>query len=160
MQLTHYIAPDEIIVPLKETTKDGVYRELVDYLAEKNHLKDKKKLVQAIFDREASNTTFLPIGVAIPHARIPDIKDIVVVMGVTPQPVKDTTPDAAPITAQVFCLFFSPTEEKEFGRHLKLLSRIAAIFSDTNLVPELAKLKTPDEVFDRIQLRERKMSEE
>ncbi len=160
MQLTHYISPDEIIIPLKATTKEAAYKELVEYLAKRKKLKDFKGLTKAIFDREATTSTFLPIGVAIPHARVPNVKDIEIVMGVSPNPIKDTAVDSPPITANVFCLFFSPTEEKEFGRHLKLLSRIAAVFSDTKLVSDLSKLKTPNEVFERIQLRERQMSEE
>lgn len=161
MQLSHYITPDEIIVPLKGTTKEDVYRELVKHLSKQNKLEDvEDNLIEAIFERETSNSTFLPIGVAVPHARVADINDIVLVIGVTPNPILDTAPDAAPIEAHVFCLFFSPIEEKEFGRHLKLLSRIAAVFSDANLVPELAGMKSPLEIFERIQLRERQISEE
>jgi len=160
MQLSHYITPDEIVVPLKGTTKEAVYKELVRHIAEQHHIKEKDKLIKAILDREASATTFLPIGVAIPHARISNVKDIVVVMGVSHEAIKDTAKEGPPLTANVFCLFFSPTEEKEFGRHLKLLARIAAVFSDTKLVPELAKLRSPEDVFERIQLREREMSEE
>lgn len=160
MQLTHYISPDEIVVPLKATSKESAYKELVEYLANHKKLKDINKLTKAIFDREATTSTFLPIGVAVPHARVSTIRDIQVVMGVSPNPIQDTAPDSPPITANVFCLFFSPTEEKEFGRHLKLLARIAAVFSDTTLVSDLSKLNSADEVFERIQLRERQMSEE
>jgi len=160
MQLTHYITPKEIIVPLKGTTKEAVYKELVRYLADKHHIRDKDKLLSAILEREASASTFLPIGVAIPHARIPSVEDIMLIMGVTSAAIKDTAKDSAPLTANVFCMFFSPTEDKEFGRHLKLLARIAAVFSDTKLVPELAKLKSAEAVFERIQRREREMSEE
>jgi len=160
MQLTHYITPQEIMIPLKGTTKETVYKELVRYISEQHHIKDKDKLIKAILEREESATTFLPIGIAIPHARITNVKDIVVVMGVSPHAIKDSAKEGAPLTANVFCMFFSPTEEKEFGRHLKLLARIAAVFSDTKLVPELAKMRSPEDVFERIQLREREMSEE
>ncbi len=160
MQLTHYITPDEIIVPLKGTTKDAVYKELVTHLSRENRIKDAGRLLKAILEREESASTFLPIGVAIPHARIPDVDDIVVAMGVTSHDIKDTAKDAAPLTANVFCLFFSPTEDKEFGRHLKLLARIAAVFSDTKLVPEIAKMDSAEDIFERLQVREREMSEE
>lgn len=160
MQLSHYITPTEIVVPLKGTTKEAVYKELVSHLAQQHHIKDQGKLINAILEREESASTFLPIGVAIPHARIPEVNDIVVVMGVTPHDIKDTAKDSVPLTANVFCMFFSPTEDKEFGRHLKLLARIAAVFSDTKLVPELAKLSSAEDIFERIQVREREMSEE
>ena len=160
MQLTHYITPDEIIVPLKGKTKNDVYKEMVGHLARENDIKDKGKLFEAIIEREESASTFLPIGVAIPHARVPDVQDIIVALGVTPHPIKDTSKEGPPLTANVFCLFFSPTEDKEFGRHLKLLARIAAVFSDTKLVPELAKMHSAEDVFEKLQVREREMSEE
>lgn len=160
MQLSHYITPTEIIVPLKGTTKEAIYKELVGHLATQHHIKDRDGLLRAISEREESASTFLPIGVAIPHARISNIKDIIVVMGVTPHEIKDTAKESPPLTANVFCMFFSSTEDKEFGRHLKLLARIAAVFSNTKLVPDLAKMNSAEDIFERIQMREREMSEE
>lgn len=160
MQITHYLSPHEIIIPLVGTTKEAIYKELVKHLVIQHKLKDEERLFKAILDREASTTTFLPIGVAVPHARISNINDIVLVIGVSQSPIEDNITDGVPLTANVFCLFFSPTEEKEFGRHLKLLARIAAVFGDTELVSELSRMKSGDEVFERLQLREREISEE
>ncbi|MFH1874746.1 MAG: PTS sugar transporter subunit IIA [Pseudomonadota bacterium] len=159
MQLTHYISPKDIIIPLKGDTKEKIYKELVEQLANSNGLSDKSKLFQSIMERESSSTTFLPMGVAIPHARIPQIKDIKLIIGIANKPVRDEGPAALPLTASVFCLFFSPTEEQSFGKHLKLLSRISAIFSDTEVVTALSKLTSADLAFEVIQHREREMSE-
>ena len=160
MQITHYLAPDEIIAPLKGKNKKEIYEELVEHIAKLNGLKDTKKLLNAIMEREKSTSTFLPMSIAIPHARVPDIDDIVFVIGVSKKPIKDEGAGALPLSANVFCLFFSPTEEKDFGKHLKLLARIAGVFSDTNLVTEISKMDSADKVFERIQLRERAISEE
>ncbi len=159
MQLTHYISPRDIIIPLKGDDKTTIYQELVDELAKLNNLADKDKLLQAILERERSSTTFLPMGVAVPNARIDNVDDIKLIIGISSKPIQDVGPDKLPLTAKVFCLFFSPTEENSFGKHLKLLSRIAAIFSNTELVTELTKLSSPDQAFSLIQRREREMSE-
>lgn len=160
MQLSHYLTPREIIIPLKGTSKNAIYEELVSYLADINKITDKKRLLEAIMERESSASTFLPMGIAIPHARIPDINDITVVMGISPTEIKDTAKGGPDFTANVFILFFSPAEEKELGRHLKLLARIAAVFSDAKLVPELARMNSAEDVFELLQRRERDISEE
>jgi mannitol/fructose-specific phosphotransferase system IIA component (Ntr-type) len=160
MQITHYISPREIIIPLQGVTKQDIYKELVDHLAELSGLTNSEELFQAIMNRENSASTFLPMGIAVPHARVAGIDEIKLVVGVSPQPIRDTGIEALPLTAQVFLLFFSPTEEKVFGRHLKLLSRIAAVFSEPELVAEIAGLDSGSAVFERIQRREREISEE
>lgn len=160
MQMTHYISPQEIIAPLKGTTKKGIYEELALRLVKEHNLSDAEKVIKAIMEREESSSTFLPVGIAIPHARMENINDIMLVIGVSPNPVADEGPGSLPLTVQLFCMFLSPTQEKQFGRHLKLLARITSIFSDPDFVSELARLKTPEAVFDKIQLRERAISEE
>ena len=156
MQLSHYLTQQSIIVPLQATSKEAAISELVDELAKFTGIPNKEKLLAAIDDREKSASTFLPMGVAVPHARVEGVKDISMVVGVCKNAIKDTYGDT-PLSANVFCLFLSPTQEKEFGNHLKLLARIAAIFSNPDFVHEIAEIDSPSEVFTRIQKRERQL---
>lgn len=159
MQLSHYLTPQSIIVPLRGNSKQTVLAELVEILAERHGLGNPKGFIHAIEERERCASTFLPMGVAVPHARIPAIKEIVMIIGVSPTGINDVSGET-PLVANVFCLFFSPTEEKEFGKHLKLLARIAAIFSDPGLVGEIAAMTTPEKIFARLQKRERQIDKE
>lgn len=114
-------------------------------------------MVQSILDREHEGSTFLPTGIAIPHARVPDVAEISVIMGVVPEGFKESE-DVDP--TYIFLLFFSPVKEKEFGKHLKLLARISAVFRDPNFVKEVASSNNPDKVFSLIQQKERETVEE
>ena len=159
MQLSHYVTPHSIIVPLKGKTKEDVLAELVRALAEQNGLEGRtSELQNEIEQREALASTFLPMGIALPHARIPGIDDILMIMGISPQGIVDEHA-IMPMTAKVFFLFFSPTHEKEFGKHLKLLAQISGIFSDTDLAGELSRMTDRDEIFSRIQQREREIEQ-
>lgn len=159
MQICLYLTPELIVAPLQENTKNGIVRELVLHLARQKNLVNLDAMLKAVLDRETTGSTFLPSGVAIPHARIPDVNDIVITMGITREPVQDTTGQDA-LRARVFCVFFSPVHDKEFGRHLKLLARISALFSDTDFIEEISSLEGPKEIFEALQKRERELDED
>lgn len=155
--LCNYLTPKHIVSPLQGTTKEELLEGLTNVLAEINGLKNRKHLFQTILDREAEGSTFLPTGIAIPHARVPDVTNITLVMGIVPEGFKET-PESDP--TYIIFLFFSPIKEKEFGKHLKLLARMSAIFRDPDFVREVAALGSSDDIFALIQKKEREIVED
>lgn len=156
--LCHYLTPKHIISPAGGVTKTEVIEHLTAALCEHHHLKHSKKILQAILGREKIGSTFLPIGVAIPHARFRDIDDINMVMGVIPQGILEQYEDKEYAINLVF-LFVSPMAEENFGRHLKLLARIAAIFRSREIVKTVAAATEPEAVFHILQRFEREAEE-
>ncbi|MGB9692827.1 MAG: PTS sugar transporter subunit IIA, partial [Candidatus Sumerlaeaceae bacterium] len=69
------------IVDLKATTKEEALRELVDVLATSPLVTDKEELLKAIFEREKVISTGVGIEVALPHVKIPSVKDFVIAIG-------------------------------------------------------------------------------
>lgn len=159
MKLCLYLTPELIIAPLASTTKEGIIAELVRRLAAQRGINDASNLLTAVMERERTGSTFLPSGIAIPHARVASVNDIVIAMGVSREPVEDTDGPNA-LSARIFCLFFSPTLDKEFGRHLKLLARISAVFSDPEFIDEIASLSDAGQIFEALQKRERTIDQE
>ena len=156
MNLCHYLTPHNIVPLESGLSKDALLKELVKKLAELNDLKHPDRLAQTILDREAEGSTFLPTGIAIPHARVADVSDISLVLGVLPDGFQENA-DSDPI--YLVFLFLSPTQEKDFGRHLKLLARIAAIFREPQFVKTIADARDPDKIFSLIQHAERETLE-
>lgn len=159
MQICLYLTPELIVTPLEENTKDGIVRELVMHLARQKNLPDPDGMLKAVMERDATGSTFLPSGIAIPHARVAEVDDIVLTMGVAKDPVQDTNGQNG-LQARVFCVFLSPIHDKEFGKHLKLLARISALFSDTDFIDEISSLSNPGEIFETLQKHERELDEE
>ncbi|MBI2091938.1 MAG: PTS sugar transporter subunit IIA [Deltaproteobacteria bacterium] len=157
MMLCHYLTPHNIVVLPKPASKDELLKDLAAKLANLAGVRNPSHMVQSILDREHEGSTFLPTGIAIPHARVPDVAEISVIMGVVPEGFKESE-DVDP--TYIFLLFFSPVKEKEFGKHLKLLARISAVFRDPNFVKEVASSNNPDKVFSLIQQKERETVEE
>ena len=155
--LCHYLTPNNIIVLKEAKDKNSLLTGLVDELARINGLKNPKRLAQAILDREREGSTFLPTGIVIPHARVPDVSEITLILGVLPEGIKETQ-ESDP--SYLFFLFFSPIKDKEFSRHLKLLARISAMFRDPIFVKEVASAPDTDKIFSLIQHKERQTVEE
>lgn len=156
--LCHYLTPKHIISPARGATKTEVIENLARALCEFHHLKHEKKIIQAIVSREKVGSTFLPIGVAIPHARFKELDDIKMVMGILPQGILEQYEEKTyPI--QLVFLFVSPMAEENFGRHLKLLARIAAIFRSRDIVKTVAAAADPDTAFHVLQRFEREAEE-
>ncbi len=132
-------------------------KDLAVKLAKLADVKNSSHMVQSILDREHEGSTFLPTGIAIPHARVPDVNEISLIMGIVPEGFKESE-DVDP--TYIVLLFYSPVKEKEFGKHLKLLARISAVFRDPNFVKEVVSSKDPDKVFALIQQKEREAVEE
>lgn len=158
MLLCHYLTPQAIVLPAKGKTKIEVLGHLVSALAELHHLRQPKKILHAILEREKAGSTFLPIGVAIPHARLSGIEEIKMVMGILPHGLAEVI-DGHSYHISIVCLFLSPLTEKEFGRHLKLLACIAAFFREERFLQELVKCTTPAMAFTLMQRWEREAAE-
>lgn len=159
MELSSCLNGKLIVVPIKSKGKEDALNELVSHLVSENKIAEVEKpnLLKAVMEREACATTFLPLGVAIPHARTDAVDDIVMIAGASPEGVVDSEDDS--LVANMFFLFFSPLKEKEFGKHLKILAKIASIFSLAGFAKELGQLSTAKEILDRLQQRESELGE-
>ncbi|MBI4365852.1 MAG: PTS sugar transporter subunit IIA [Deltaproteobacteria bacterium] len=158
MNLCNYLSPQTIIVAPKGHAKQDIMRQLVSALAEYHHLKQPKRIYHAIVERERAGSTFLPLGVAIPHARLAGIAEIKMVLGILPDGIEEAI-DGQLFRIHLVCLFVSPLQEEEFGRHLKLLAHIAALFRDEQIVQQLAKCGSSGTAFALLQKIERAHAE-
>ena len=152
MILCHYLTPNNIVVLKQPKSKESLLRELALDLVKVNKLDGVGDIATSIVEREAQGSTFIPTGIAIPHTRTAGVSEIQLMLGAIPEGFQET-PESE-ITYLVF-LFVSPTQEKEFGNHLKFLAKISSIFNDPTFVKDVAKIADPDKIFAMIQQKER-----
>lgn len=156
MGLCHYLSPACISLSITGDTKEALLKNATEFLASANNLPDPNAIFALIWDRERSASTFLPMGVAVPHARITGIDDIKMVMCLIPNGFPNVDdPELPPI--HVVCAFVSPNKETAFAAHLKVLSQIAAVFEDAEFTNRLATSLTPEAAFSLLQQHERCM---
>lgn len=156
MGLCHYLAPQSICLDLQGATKEALLENATAFLANAQGLGDPAPLFALIWDREQSASTFLPMGVAVPHARVAGLDEIKLAVCLLQKGLPNTDDSSLP-PCHVICVFISPSKETEFASHLKLLSQIAAVFEDPDFMEKLLKAKTTDEAFHLLQQRERSL---
>lgn len=100
-------------------------------------------LALALADREKLGSTGFGGGVAIPHARIPDLPRIVVIVARLAQPLDFQAVDDLPVDLVVAML--SPAEAG--ADHLKALARVSGRFRDRALVAKLRGAGSPDAIY-------------
>src|SRR5881396_1933093 len=98
MRLSEILKPQNIKVPLAAANKTDAIRELVDLLATSGDVTDTKKVLEAVLEREATRTTGIGNGLAIPHGKSPGTKDLVMAIGRAGTPIDFQAIDGRPVS--------------------------------------------------------------
>lgn len=136
--------PDLISVDIAPGTKRYVLRQLAEILASKRRVEDVSGFVDALLRREDLASTGIGSGVAVPHVRDPESSptegpDLVV--GVCRAGASFDALDDEPTF-----LFFL-VSSNSVAVHLKLLSEVARLARDGELVHELVAATDPPDVW-------------
>ena len=115
MKISDLIQKDLVSVNLKSHTAEGAIDEIVEHLYKNGKIEDKKEVLEALLKREKTGTTGIGAGAAIPHARLPQLKDPIVFVGVSKHEINFSSVDGRGVKLVV--LFLTPLLET--GLHLK-----------------------------------------
>jgi mannitol/fructose-specific phosphotransferase system IIA component (Ntr-type) len=144
MALIDRITPRVIKVPLVETTKDGVIRELIELLVAAGKITDFAQSYDAVLTREALASTGLENGIAVPHAKTTSVGDLAVAIGVAPGGVDFSALDGKP--SYLFFLLLAPPDKS--GPHIQALAEIARMTRSPAFTRALRSTSSPQEVMD------------
>lgn len=142
MLLSELLTPDRVVMPLTARDKKSVIAELTRHLTERSG-GDFAEVLGAVEEREAVLSTGIGFGVAIPHARSAQVRELSLVCGVSLSPVPFDSIDGEPV--RLFFLIVGP--EASAGEHVKVLGRIARLVRRDNLREQLCEAETPDEFY-------------
>lgn len=146
MRLSEMLKPQNVKLDLQAKTKTDAIRELVDLLAANGDLSDPKKVLDAVLEREATRTTGIGNGLAIPHGKCTGTDHLVMAVGKATTPVDFQAIDGRPVTW--IWLLSSPPDKT--GPHIHALARISRLMTIDKFRQGLAQAKTPQEVYDII----------
>ncbi|MBU1862301.1 MAG: PTS sugar transporter subunit IIA [Candidatus Omnitrophica bacterium] len=141
MRLRDILKKDAIVANLKSSTKEEVLKELVDNLGD--DIRDKKKIVKILIERENMGSTGLGQGIAVPHGKTDDIDKIIATIGMSKQGIEFNSLDGEP----VYIFFLLIASKKSAGPHLKALARISRILRDASFCGILKKAKDKEEIY-------------
>lgn len=121
--LSELLNIDRIKIPLEATTKDDLLRELVALVTNGQSPQVQEDVLRAVREREAVLSTGIGYGVAIPHGKSPNVRELSLAAGRARVPVDFDALDGQPVS--LFFLLIGP--ESAAGPHIKALSRISRV---------------------------------
>jgi PTS system nitrogen regulatory IIA component len=151
MQILDFLSVDSIKLTMESKNKKDAIKELVEVLVKSGKVKDKKKMIQTLMEREDLGSTGIGQGIAIPHGKSDTVSDLAAAFGVSADGVSFDSLDGEPVN--IFFLLVAP--EGAAGAHLKALARISSLLKDKYFRKSLLSAQSPEEVIKIIQEEEK-----
>ena len=152
MRLMDLLNEDSIRAGLAGESRDDVIRELVELLVAQGALPEssRERSVAAVLRREASQTTGLGSGVAIPHGVCDEAGDVIGAMGVHRDGVDFAAVDGQPVHIVILLL----VPPNRFQAHVRTLAGIARVLNDPQLRRSIIEASDPAAIMDILVARE------
>jgi len=141
VQLVSLLKKDAIILDSKSTSRDEIILELAEKAASLHGL-EKDKVVQLVKEREEMDSTGLENSVAIPHCRLPGLKEAKLVLAFNKNGVDFHSLDQS--LAKVVFLIVTPEDDPQ--SQLEIISQVAGIFKNSDVTTKFLNCKTADEI--------------
>lgn len=150
MILTQILQPTCVKVPLDGTDKESAITELVDLLATSDQSIDRECVLEAVLLREQTRSTGIGSSIAIPHGKCSGVTDLVMAIGIAPNPIEFDSIDGKPVS--IIVLLASPIDRT--GPHIQALARISRLMLDEEFKHRLETSDSPEEVYELISKKE------
>ncbi|MGM0509394.1 MAG: PTS sugar transporter subunit IIA [Fusobacteriota bacterium] len=151
MKLSSYLDPKLIFTDIKSCTKDDAIKELISKISKEDEtIKKNYKLVEkAILDREHEISTAMGHKIAIPHARIEGIDDLIVGVGITEDPIKcEIINTKVEDNVDIFFIIIAGKTKNKLT--LKMMSAITKLAQKDEVIKEIEECKDSNNIFKLI----------
>jgi PTS system nitrogen regulatory IIA component len=143
MKITDILKKEHIIENLISTDKESTLDELSSFLKDKGMVSNKETLQSALMEREALGSTGIGENVAIPHAKISAIDQIVTVFGRSIKGIEFDSLDKEPV--HFIYLVLAPMNSS--GQHLKVLARISRLLKNKSLRESIISATEANQIY-------------
>jgi len=127
---------------------------MVGILADAKEVKDASVLLNSVLEREATRTTGIGNGLAIPHGKCAGVDHLVVAIGKPAEPIDFDSIDKRPVSLIV--LLASPPEQT--GPHIQALARISRLMNVDAFRHAMRTATSAQQIFDAVVAQENAMS--
>lgn len=142
VKISNYLDVD-LVVFLQAESRDDALDTLVKELVESGRLNEKNRFYKAILDREKIVSTGIGMGVAIPHAKMKDLKEFFIIIGIQKnQGLEWKSLDKAPV--RIIFMIGGPDDRQ--SEYLQILSRITQAIKEEDIRKKLLKAASSAEV--------------
>ena len=142
MKISDLLQPTGAVAMLKVHGKKQLLQDLAARAATLVR-QPERKLFETLMERERLGTTGVGQGIAIPHGRLADLKDIVGVFAQLETPIDYDAVDNQPVDL-VFMLL---APEGAGADHLKALARVSRLLRNQQVTEKLRAAKTSEALY-------------
>ncbi len=146
MKITEILTADMVVPDMSGTTKSQVLRELAQPLANGHRELDLATITAVLAERERLGSTAIGDGIAIPHGKMPGVKQILGTFGRHRKGVDFESLDGKP--THLFFALIAP--EDSTSLHLKALARVSRLFKDSTFRDRLMAARDAQEIYGLI----------
>ena len=157
MKITELLSKDSILLGAAPQNKEEAIDTLVDLMEKGGKLNNREGYKQGVLEREASGTTGIGEGIAIPHAKVAAVKYPGLSSMTVPDGVDYESLDGEP--SKLFFMIAAPAEGGDV--HIEVLQRLSMLLMSESFRNDLLNAKDIDTYLDIIDKAEReKFAEE
>lgn len=131
-----------IIPELRSQTLEGVLEEFAAMIASDSDF-NSHEIKRVLLEREKLGSTGLESGIAIPHAKLKNLNNIIACFAKSTEGIDFNALDGG--KSHLFFMLLAP--EDSAGKHLKALARISRLTKDPNFRESLLNAGTKEEIF-------------
>ncbi|PLX95594.1 MAG: PTS fructose transporter subunit IIA [Desulfuromonas sp.] len=154
MKIADLLNPAAIAADLEATDKEAALVELTDVMVSASGGElNRDDVLQVLQERERLGSTGIGEGVAIPHGKLGQIKELMVAFGRKQEGIDFDSMDGKP--AHLFFLLVAP--EESVGVHLKTLARISKLLKNAEVRERLLTVQGRDALYRTIVEEEEKL---
>lgn len=156
MKNADFLCKEAMCVDLNATNKEEIISDLVDILITAGKLgkKDKKKVLEVLFAREALGSTAIGQGIAIPHGKCDSVNSLIGCLGISRKGVNFDSLDGEP--SHIFFLLIAPIDSA--GPHLKALARISRLLKDKFVRDSLKRAENEEAMMEIIEQEDERLA--
>jgi diadenylate cyclase len=142
MNLAEYLSPQRIVF-LRNRSKAGALREMVDALCRSAPELKRDRALEAVLERERTVSSWIAPGIAMPHARLPGLGGFLVALGRSRAGIHFDSGDGQPV--HLLVLILGGTQDVD--GHIMLLADVARTVRSTTLVERVLAARSAAEIY-------------
>ncbi len=144
MVISKFISKSCILPEMTATNKSDALKELTHLLFDKKKMKNMGMALDQIVAREATESTGIGRGIAVPHARVAGMKGLACAIGRVPQGMDFSAVDRQPVQL-IFLICYPPTDQTTY---LNFVASVARLLSDKEHLNAILQADSADRIFE------------
>lgn len=133
-------------IDLQSNDKESIIKELLDMLEDSGKLIDRKVCEKAVFEREATMSTGMQHGIALPHGKSTGVDSLKAAVGIHKKGIDFESIDGQ--MSNIFIMVVSPKHTT--GPHIQFLSSISAILNSKEARDVIGSSETKEDLLENL----------